>query len=84
MFSEKINSYKGYTGSKKIYLKRKKELNRELNRIKKKEKLSKGFRKRYYRNQINKGYDDIYILNIIYRYYKKEKRNLIQGGSNYV
>lgn len=72
MFSGKIGSYNGYVNSKRKYLKRKKELNRELRRLKKIFKSSRGLRRRYCKNQISKCYDDIYILNLMYHYYKRE------------
>jgi len=46
MFSGKIGSYNGYVNSKRKYLKRKKELNRELRRLKKIFKSSRGLRRR--------------------------------------
>ena len=72
MFSGKIDSYKGYINSKRIYLKRKKELIRELKKVKRKEKLSKGFKRNYYKRIIEKGTDDLYLLNIMYNYHKRE------------
>lgn len=74
MFSGKIDSYKGYIKSKKVYLKRKKQLNRELRVIKQRQRLCKSFGRRYYQRIIDKGNDDIYILRIMYNYYKKENK----------
>lgn len=74
MFSGEIGSYKGYIKSKKIYLKRKKELNRELRVIKQRQRLCKAFGRKYYQITIDKGNDDIYILRIMYNYYKRENK----------
>ena len=74
MFSGKIDSYKGYINSKKIYLKRKKHLKRKLRDIKRKQKLCRSFGRRFYQIIIDKGNDDIYILNLMYNYYKRENK----------
>lgn len=75
LFSGKIDSYKGYIGSKRKYLKRKKQLNRGLRSIKKRQKLCKAFGRRYYQMIINKGKDDLWGLNLMYKYYKRKNKN---------
>ncbi len=66
MISGRIDSYKGYITSKKVYLKRKKDLNREIKLIKRRQRLCKKVGRRYLGRIIEKGKDDIYILRIMY------------------
>jgi hypothetical protein len=72
--SGKISSYKGYIDSKKIYLKRKKQLNREIRYFTKKKRMCKKFGRRYFGKIVEKRMDDLYLLRIMYNYYKYENK----------
>lgn len=72
MISGRIDSYKGYITSKKVYLKRKKDLNREIKLIKRRQRLCKKVGRRYLGRIIEKGKDDIYILRIMYNLKARE------------
>lgn len=70
MITGMVNSYIGYIGSKKAYLRRKKALNRQINVVKKRRLLCKSFGRKYYKMIIDKGNDDLYVLRIMYNYYR--------------
>lgn len=74
IFSGMTNSYKGYVDSKRAYLKRKKQLNRGLRSVKKRQRLCKPHGRRYCQMIINKGVDDLYLLNLMYKYHKRENK----------
>lgn len=68
-----INDYKPYISNKRTYLKRKKQLNKEINKFKKNAKLFKGWSRRYCNRQIKLRKDDIDILINLYNYNKSKK-----------
>lgn len=74
MISGMANSYIGYISSKKTYLKRKKKLNRQIKIIKKRQRLFNSFGRKYFKTIIEKGNDDLYVLSLMYKYYKRKNK----------
>lgn len=73
---------KHFINSKKTYLLRKKYVNRHLKFLRKEYKKSKGFKKMMYSHRIKRYEEHLYILNLVYHYYKhehkiKKKRGLL-------
>lgn len=66
-----IGSYKLYIKNKKDYLKRKKQLNREINNAKKLKNIYKGWKRVRLAKIVIRKKDEIGRLNIMYRYYKR-------------
>lgn len=63
-------SYKPFVGSKKIYLTRKKYINRQIKILKKKYKKSGGWPKFIYGKKIENLRNALDNLNTMYKYYK--------------
>ncbi|MBN1042534.1 hypothetical protein DWV13_13540 [Clostridium botulinum] len=71
-----INNYKIYIKSKRSYLKRKKQLNREIRKLKKSFKIYKSYwGKRYRIRQIESRKDELYILRIMFNYNKYKNKH---------
>lgn len=66
-----IGDYKSYINRKRTYLKRKKQLNREIKYFKKKIPRCKRLGRRYFSKVVERKKDSIDRLNIMYRYYKR-------------
>lgn len=66
-----IGEYRLYIKNKKDYLKRKKQLNKEISKAKKLKNISKGWKKFRLTKIIINMQDQIDRLNIMYRYYKR-------------
>lgn len=65
---------KHFINNKKTYLLRKKYVNRHLKYLRKEYKNSKGFRRTIYFNRIKRYEEHLYILNMVYYYYKHEHK----------
>lgn len=66
-----IGDYRLYIKNKKDYLKRKKQLNREISKAKRLKSISKGLKRFRLTKTIRNMEDQIDRLNIMYRYYKR-------------
>lgn len=66
-----IGDYRLYIKNKKDYLKRKKQLNKEISKAKKLKNISKGWKRVRLTKIIRNMKDQIDRLNIMYRYYKR-------------
>lgn len=66
-----IGDYRLYIKNKKDYIKRKKQLNKEINKAKKLKAISKGWKRFCLTKIIISKKDEIDRLNIMYRYYKR-------------
>lgn len=66
-----IGEYRVYIKNKKDYLKRKKQLNRKINKAKKLKIIYKGWKRFRLTKIISSTKDEIDRLNIMYRYYKR-------------
>lgn len=66
-----IGDYRLYIKNKRDYLKRKKQLNKEISKAKKLKNISKRWKKFRLTKIIRNMEDQIDRLNIMYRYYKR-------------
>ena len=66
-----IGDYRLYIKNKRDYLKRKKQLNKEISKAKKLKNISKGWKKFRLTKIIRNMEDQIDRLNIMYRYYER-------------
>lgn len=66
-----IGDYRFYIKNKRDYLKRKKQLNKEIDKTKKLKKIYKGWKRFRLTKIITNMQDQIDRLNIMYRYYKR-------------
>lgn len=77
MNSGMVNSYKGYIGNKRIYLKRKKQLNRSVRQLKKYYKrFNKASDRWLLEVMIDSRKDDIYMLRLMWNFHKFKHRRL--------